>query len=70
MELLDMFKISATSKDGHGYTVELAAHPDKITESFNAHMSNIGWEHYQYTITNYKAVKSNHIVVGLDDNIN
>lgn len=70
MDLLDMFKISATSKDGHGYTVELAAHPDKVTESFDTHMMNIGWEHHQYTITSYKVVKGKHIEVGLDDSIN
>lgn len=70
MDLLDMFKISATSKDGHSYTVELSANPDKVTEAFNAHMSNIGWEHYQYSITSYKAIKSKNIKVNLDDNIN
>ncbi len=65
-DLLDMYSISATSKDGHGYTVELAASPDKIEESFNTHMTNIGWEHYQYKITRYKTVVSNHIEVEHD----
>jgi len=70
MELLDMFKISATSKDGHDYTVELSAHPDKVTESFNAHMTNIGWEHWQYVITSYEPIKSKNLKVDSDDTIN
>lgn len=70
MDLLDMFEISATSKDGHGYTVELSAQPDKISESFEAHIMKIGWEHHQYSITKYKLVPTKHIEVGLDDRIN
>lgn len=65
-DLLDMFEISAKSKDGHDYLVELAAHPSKIVESFNTHMANIGWDQVQYKITKYKKVESKHIEVEYD----
>jgi hypothetical protein len=70
MELLDRFKISATSKDGHNYIVELASHPNNVLESFNTHMSDIGWDHYQYTITNYILIKSKNIKEESNDTIN
>jgi len=52
----ELYKISARSKDGHAYTVEILSESDDIIETFKKHLSKIGWDHYQYTITGYMMV--------------
>ena len=68
-DLLDMFEIQAMSKDGQQYRVELSADPDKVSQAFDTHMSNIGWSQYDYKITAYRKVESKHIEIE-DDTIN
>ncbi len=69
-EILDMFEINAISKEGHGYKVELACFRDRVAECFQIHMANIGWTQYEYKITSFIPIKSDHITVDYNDTDN
>ena len=66
LENLEMYKITAHSKEGHGYIVELCCNPNKIQENFKSHINKIGWSNYEYNITSWETVKSEHIEIDYD----
>ena len=66
MKEVTKFKVSATSKDGHGYILEIESELDTLTETFNSYLESIGWGHFQYRITSYMMVAD---MVIVDDRI-